>query len=244
MSFATFVIFGLISICSLIHAYTININFHSQLNNRPIIGVLAQHFHPDNPFPPTIPGDSYISASYVKYLESAGARVVPIEINQDPEVIKKLLSSVNGVLFPGGDAYVMDSPYQKNAKLVYEYAIHEKDMNGNTFPVWGTCLGFQQLHCLVAGTDSVLSNSSKTWDVTKSLPDLDRTGRMTRDMPYDLFQAAILEPLGYHAHRNCVSVDAYMNNEKLKNFFKILSTNEDSDGKGFVSTVEGKTFQK
>ena len=115
-------------------------------------------------------------------------------------------------------------------------------MNGNTFPVWGTCLGFQQLHCLVAGTDSVLSNSSKTWDVTKSLPDLDRTGRMTRDMPYDLFQAAILEPLGYHAHRNCVSVDAYMNNGKLKDFFKILSTNEDSNGRGFVSTVEGKTF--
>ena len=68
-------------------------------------------------------------------------------------------------------------------------------------------------------------------------------------LEYDAFarfsvtvQAAILEPLGYHAHRNCVSVDAYMNNGKLKDFFKILSTNEDSNGRGFVSTVEGKTF--
>ena len=246
MGFVSFgTCFVLISCCSIVHPYTINIDqYRQQLNDRPIIGVLAQHFHPDNPFPDT-PGDSYISAAYVKYLESAGARVVPIEINQDPEVIKKLLSSLNGVLFPGGDSYVMDSPYQKNAKLVYDYAIQEKDINGNIFPVWGTCLGFQQLNCLVAGTDEkVLSNSSDTWDVSKNLHDLDRAGRMIKDMPDDLFRAAVLKPLAYHAHRNCVSVDDYSNNQNLKSFFKILSTNKDSSGREFLSTVEGKKLLK
>ena len=50
-------------------------------NERPIIGVLAQEiswslvdFFPNS--------SSYISASYVKYLEAAGARVVPVLINQ------------------------------------------------------------------------------------------------------------------------------------------------------------------
>jgi hypothetical protein len=50
-------------------------------NERPIIGVLAQEisyslvdFFPNS--------SSYISASYVKFLEAAGARVVPVLINQ------------------------------------------------------------------------------------------------------------------------------------------------------------------
>lgn len=38
-------------------------------NNRPIIGILSQEYFPS-------PSHSYIAASYVKYLESAGARVV------------------------------------------------------------------------------------------------------------------------------------------------------------------------
>jgi hypothetical protein len=42
------------------------------LNDRPIIGILSQ---PGEPAPD---GSSYIAASYIKWVESAGARVVPI----------------------------------------------------------------------------------------------------------------------------------------------------------------------
>ena len=41
-------------------------------NNRPIIGVLSQEEWKNN----QSTGNSYIAASYVKFLESAGARVV------------------------------------------------------------------------------------------------------------------------------------------------------------------------
>jgi hypothetical protein len=41
-------------------------------NNRPIIGVLSQEYEDQH--------HSYIAASYVKYLESAGARVVRIHL--------------------------------------------------------------------------------------------------------------------------------------------------------------------
>lgn len=212
-------------------------SFHQDnLNNRPIIGILAQHFHPFNPYPEL--GDSYISASYVKFLESAGARVVPIKINQDSKVIMKLLSNVNGVLFPGGDSDVANSPYQKNARAVFEYTMRERNQ-GRYFPLWGTCLGFQQLAVLAAGTDLVLSPSSGTWDVPLALPDLDRGGRMTESIPDDLFQIATVKPLVYHAHYNCVSEDAFEINTKLKDFYRVLSTNVDSNGKRFLSTIEG-----
>ena len=212
---------------------------YHELNNRPIIGILAQSFHPGDLYPAS--GDCFISASHVKFLESAGARVVPIKINEQPEVIEKLLSNVNGVLFPGGGVDVMDSPYQRNAKIAFEYALSQR-FAGKYFPIWGTCLGLQQLSVLVAQSSDVLSASKGTWGAAMNLPDLDRNGRMIRGMSDKLFDAVRFEPLTYNAHYNCVSMDSYQNNEKLQNFFKVLSTNMDNNGKTFISTIEGMYF--
>ena len=43
-----------------------------------------------------------VSASYVKYIESAGARVVPIHYNSTTATIANLVNKLNGVLFTGG----------------------------------------------------------------------------------------------------------------------------------------------
>lgn len=51
----------------------------SKINNAPIIGVLAQEFDDSlKKLYPNGPQNSYIAASYIKYLEGSGARVVPI----------------------------------------------------------------------------------------------------------------------------------------------------------------------
>ena len=50
-------------------------------NPRPIIGIVAQTAYGKL----AKHGPSYIAVSYVKYVESAGARVVPIKINQTLE---------------------------------------------------------------------------------------------------------------------------------------------------------------
>jgi gamma-glutamyl hydrolase len=52
---------------------------------------------------------SYIAASYVKFVESAGARVVPIKINQSQEYYKKMFYATNGLLIPGGAVSLYDS---------------------------------------------------------------------------------------------------------------------------------------
>lgn len=46
----------------------------------------------------------YIAASYVKYLESAGARVVPLLHNSTAQQLTDKFSKINGLLFPGGGA--------------------------------------------------------------------------------------------------------------------------------------------
>lgn len=40
----------------------------------------------------------------MKWIESAGGRVVPIPYDTEPQKLEVLLNSINGIIFPGGDA--------------------------------------------------------------------------------------------------------------------------------------------
>lgn len=47
-------------------------------NDAPIIGILSQETYIVSSYFPNETYDAFIAASYVKYLESAGARVIPV----------------------------------------------------------------------------------------------------------------------------------------------------------------------
>ena len=207
------------------------------LNNRPIIGIIGQKpLHPT----PGINGTSYINADYVKYLESAGARVVPIPIDISKDELKKLFSFINGLLLPGGDADLMDSGYRRNAEFVFNLAMEEYD-EGNYFPIWGTCLGMQLMTILPVQSDVVISSSSGTWDKSMYLNFTKgfETSRMFSNIPDKVIHILERESITYNAHYNCVSIDSYRQYPRLHSFFKVLSTNQDSNGKIFLSTIEG-----
>jgi len=51
---------------------------------------------------------SYIMSSYVDFVQSSGARVVPLIMNEMRDVTMDKLSKVNGVLMPGGDGDYLD----------------------------------------------------------------------------------------------------------------------------------------
>lgn len=211
------------------------------LNDRPIIGVLAQRLQ--DPIPGIV-GSSYISASYVKYLEGAGARVVPIHINTTKEDLNRIFSYINGVLLPGGDADLLDSPVQRNAELLFDLAMQAYN-KGDPFPMWGTCMGLQLLSVLTAKSGSVISRSFGTEDRTFSLNFTANyeTSRMFSDSPPNVIKILQTQNVTYNAHYNCVSVDTFNENRKLNAFFRLLSTNIDARGKGFMSTMEGKSFR-
>ncbi|XP_063611998.1 uncharacterized protein LOC134785559, partial [Penaeus indicus] len=118
----------------------------------PAPALAAMTTSPEAPLPstPTEPSKSYIAASYVKFMEAAGARVVPILINQDKEYYERILSSINGVLFPGGAVAIdQTSGYGRAGKLIYDTAV-QMNKDGDVFPLWGTCLGFELLMGLAA----------------------------------------------------------------------------------------------
>uniref|UniRef100_A0A8C9XWR3 Folate gamma-glutamyl hydrolase n=1 Tax=Sander lucioperca TaxID=283035 RepID=A0A8C9XWR3_SANLU len=68
-------------------------------------------------------------------------------INQTKEHYKTLF---NGILYPGGSVSIISSGYQRAAKIFYKLAI-EANKRGDYFPVWGICLGYEQLAVLTSG---------------------------------------------------------------------------------------------
>ncbi|ELK02337.1 Gamma-glutamyl hydrolase [Pteropus alecto] len=179
-------------------------------------------------------GKYYIAASYVKYLESAGARVVPVRLDLTKKEYKKLFQSLNGVLFPGGSVNLKRSGYAHVAKIFYNFARQSYD-DGDYFPVWGTCLGFEELSYLVSG--EYLLSQTNTTKITMPLNFTE--GKNSLSTLLKILTA--IEPLTANFHKWSLSKMNFTKNAKLKEFFNVLTTNTDGTIE-FISTVEGYKY--
>ena len=64
---------------------------------------------------------------------------MPLVPNMSQEETVERLSKLNGVFLPGGDG-----DYYDYAKFLYHQVIQMND-NGTYIPMWGTCMGYEQI---------------------------------------------------------------------------------------------------
>jgi len=208
-------------------------------NDRPIIGIFTQ------PSPSVLSrfGNSYIAASYVKFIESAGARVVPIFYKSSQADLKKLFNSINGILFPGGSASLSpDLPFYKAAFFLYQLALDAND-KGDFFQLQGHCIGFELLHLMTSRNSSLLGwvdaeNISMPLNFVPGF----RNSRLFNQAPDDIVNILGSQSVTLNNHMRCVTPGDYNLNPALGQFYSILSTNFDRKNVSFVSTVEGKNY--
>jgi len=177
------------------------------LNDDPVIGIVAQ------PLSDYMKGSKfenytyYIDAAYVKWVEASGARVVPLIESEGEEVMLQKLSKLNGVLFPGGG-----SNYRVFAGQIYEKVVEFND-EGQVYPLWGTCLGFQYMVRFASKGPTGLPSILKKLTSKKEMLTLDfmgadvTTSKMFGEL--DNFDIDTLkdEPLTYNSHNWGVSLD-------------------------------------
>ena len=218
-------------------------------NLRPVIGVVSQPMSSE-------PGLSYIAASYPKWIEMAGARVVPLKMGDSDAYIDGILSQLNGIVWPGGGADIThaSSDYYKFASNIWRKALALNDA-GTYFPQWGTCLGFEFIHVMAAGgaeatgIDAVLQCDFDSEDLPLPLnfsSGAADSARMLDGMPATLLRALSTEALTQNEHKCGVPTGVYGGgvggNARLASFFDVVATNVDRKGKPFVSMVEGKKY--
>jgi gamma-glutamyl hydrolase len=207
------------------------------LNERPIIGIIAQPYGHENA------NNTYIAASYVKWIESAGGRVVPIPFNVGKDRLKELFNGVNGLLFPGGGTDLDSSPYIHALEYLFELALEDNN-KGNYFPVWGTCLGFEAVSRIVARDFGVLTWGYDAHNISWPLHFTEAAAKSklfgsplaTR---LDLLNIFAKQDVTMNNHQGGVDPAHFNANKYMSEFFRVLSTNTDKKGKTFISTMEG-----
>ena len=74
----------------------------------------------------------------MKFLESAGARVIPFDYDIEPKQLEKLMHQVNGIYIPGEHLSLMaNSQYSKTVSSIISKAQLLNEQEGNHFPVVG-----------------------------------------------------------------------------------------------------------
>eukprot|EP01083_Nonionella_stella_P077489 211649_1 len=218
-------------------------------NDSPIIGILTLSCadYPDNcPYPNT---QTYFASRYVKWLESGGARVVPLFADDSFENIRELLSQLNGVLFTGGTAYLQDGNiWWEQFKNIMSYLVEfHHDNPTQSIPVWGTCLGFQALVVWASGNDDILVSKRASMvslplyftsplmqneSVMFGINDIDEALRST------VYTNLATKNLTYNHHNSGVSEDVFDKYPTLGGNLSVMANSYDEKGTTFVALVE------
>jgi len=203
------------------------INLPDEVDVRPLIGIYTQD---TNPKWPEFPGkkDEYIAASYVKLVESAGARPVPVSYNLAHDDLVATLDRLNGFIFPGGGMDLhLNTTYQKSSKTIIDYAYSKYN-----WPVVGICLGFEVIATIMANDSSILT-------LKDSANMLDRPV-VTKQFEYSKFKEFAgffySEWTVFENHISGVTPEDFK--AKLSKHFLPLAISQDRNNKAYVSAME------
>lgn len=202
-----------------------------QKNNpsTPVVGVLTQ----PRTIPKTNETEYYVAASYVKWLELAGARAIPIPYDASDDFVDAIFSQINGLLLPGGAS---DLP--SSAKRLWRLSLAANQQHGDYFPIWATCLGYEYL-LMMASTEgtSILEGGFDAENVSLPLKLVNQPySRLYA--PHKIANIVQTENVTLHNHFMGIEPFIFLQDEGLTSMFHITSTNRDGKGRPFVSSIE------
>jgi len=213
----------------------------NKLNERPIIGIPTMTITDELLLKKVekLEDRQYIASSYVKFIEMAGARAVPIPTKINDTVLKSVFKSVNGLLFPGGEINLEDSGYYKLTKKLFKLAIKENE-KGKVFPILGICRGMQAMLVHTEGSIDIMEETdSVNYTTTLKWNDENFDNSFIKDMPEPMKESASKKDITSHFHKYGVPEDAFSKGD-VGDRFEVIATSKDRNGKEFVSMFQGK----
>ncbi|KAK2156271.1 hypothetical protein LSH36_217g04053 [Paralvinella palmiformis] len=188
------------------------VSFHliactNSAERRPVIGILAQAASLQD-------GDSYIFSAYVKFIEQAGALVVPLRIKESKGYYKTLFEKLNGFAYGKGDF----------------------------FPILGICQGFEEFTIQRTKTFQLGRCDGLDYSSPLVFTNDARRSRMFRGLSDDLFEAMKNWNVTYNNHQYCMRTEVFNKTKQLSDFYRVLSRNVAKDGVEFISTIEAYDY--
>ena len=221
-----------------------------KVNLTPVIGILAKPSEYDQ-YP--MNDWNYMAASYVKYIESAGARVVPIQWDLPFDNITRIMRSLNGFLLTGGSGAIIGesngtlSRFGKAVEHIINNVIQFNN-EGIHYPLWGTCMGYQLISCIIAGQSSGDFNclySQKGFVHVPANMSFFAEGEkhpIFSKMTEDVHQAFLTQGITYFNFGSTVQRDLWERNPGLKSNFTRLSYVQDEVGTNITVLIAGTKY--
>jgi len=200
---------------------------------RPLVGIY-----------PTMFPDYY--EAYADWIAQAGgdSLVLPRNLTDD-SLLEATFRSINALLIPGGADFVGNGSVDA---FVYR-AVRANLDDGDFFPIWGTCLGFEYLVDILGGPGALVPRSpadpivpgydAEGLALPLNLTEAATNSRLFHGVDPALLDAVRRENVTYNAHVQGIEPSSFMRNTPLKETFRVLGTSVDRNGRSFVALIEG-----
>ena len=137
--------------------------------------------------------------------------------------------------------YICKTGFERAAKKLFDLALKSKE-NGDYWPIWGTCLGFELVVFLAMNETHSLTRCSS---MQQPLP-LEATPEFSRSnigkaIPNDVYLTLTTMNSTINFHNWCLSPTNFSYFEMDK-FWDVLATNQDYNGFEFISLLEAKDY--
>eukprot|EP00483_Globobulimina_turgida_P010125 UN10144 len=217
-----------------------------QSTDEPIIGILTLPCSSTSSWCPSnvnAKATTYLPASYVKWLEGGGARVIPIRADDTFANVETLLSQINGVVFTGGAASFSSSNIwwnQLNNILSY---LRSFSTSTKAIPLWATCLGFQGLVTSTAGQTVNTAKPAEDEPLPITFSSNAANCRIFNTTMNDQYSSMVYNVLKtknvtMNFHNYGIDPSLFTNIKYLNGNFSVLGTSNDANGEAFVTIIE------
>lgn len=200
---------------------------------------------------------TFINVSYCQWLESFGAKVIPIPYDMPLPLIEEILPQINGLLIQGSRCRIK-WPYKEEEiqkvlqdhnhlpiEVVLEH-IMKILLNSKTSktPIYLVCWGMELLPLILTGKvrEDILKKSTGCRRVYLPCHKIVKDSQLFRYFTEEELEIMEKEKVTYHNHANNITPDFFEENEILKRDCIVTSRGFDGSGTEFVSTFESREF--
>jgi gamma-glutamyl hydrolase len=186
---------------------------------------------------------SFITESTVNWFTERGIDVIhiPYTTRQPSAYMQK----IDALYLHGGPEY--NPVYMKTAQRFLELAV-EANRQGQYFPVWGTCHGFQTIAMVFGGMpldgselDSfdALEGHMTSLIVPKGVI---HQSRLLRGMSRDFLTYLTHERHILFANEHGISPKTFYSNRRLPSMFRVLAIANDGRGSDMIAMIEARKY--
>jgi len=135
-----------------------------------------------------------------------------------------------------------NSGYATSGRKILEIA-KQYNLDGDYFPVWATCLGFELMMMEDSKRNDILTkckgqDQASPLVFEKDLQSLRESGKMFENLTTSMFQVMKDKDVTINYHGWCLTKTNF-NESDLRNKYKILAINHDEENLEYISIVEG-----